>query len=308
MRVAIVGAGGVGGYVGMHLAEAGHDVSWVVRGRTLEAMRSDGIGIERVSGNLKLGPQKASADPADLGVQDAVIVTVKMYDLEGLAPRLRPLVGPDTAVLPLQNGIDANPILSRALDPGNVMQGTISIKSFLVGTARLKATSPKGRIKMADGDNGISARAKALAEALNESAGIEAMLSDDMPRDLWYKFILLAGFAGVCCLNRANLGQISRSPEARALVVDAVGEAASVGRKLGVNVPEDIQVLIDRQFVDSPRDSRPSMLEDIDAGNRLELPWLSGAVVRVGREIGVPTPLNLTIYRALAMHINGRAQ
>ena len=307
MRIAIVGAGGVGGYIGVRMAQAGHDVSYLVRGRTLETMKSQGIRLESPQGDVILQAPRASSAASDLGPQDAVIVTVKLYDLEAVAPSLLPLLGPDTLVLPLQNGVEANDILAHVLPAANVMKGTVSIKSYLLGPAHILCKSPFCRIKFAHGDGSSSDRAVALAAALNQGIGMEVAVSDDMARDLWLKFIMLVGFSAVCCLNRANIGQIAGSPEARALVLDAVEEAAAVGRALGVRLPADIEPIIAQQYIDMPKDGRPSMLEDLDAGNRIELPWLSGAVVRLGQQVGIATPLHLTAYRALALHAQGRA-
>jgi 2-dehydropantoate 2-reductase len=306
MKFVIAGAGGVGGYIGVRLGEAGHDVGYLVRGRSLAALRETGIALKAPQGEVRFGPQTASDRAEDLGVADAVIVTVKLYDLAALAPRLAPLLGRDTAILPLQNGVEAHAILAAALPGARPLKGTVSIKSSLAAPGVVDAKSEVCRMRFAEADNEPSARAAALAAALNGAVGMAAAVSPNIEFDLWRKFVMLTSMSATACMTRATIGQILSDPETRGFVVDAAKEAAAVARARGVRLPEDVVEATIKQVADMPQDGKPSMLEDLEAGRKLELPWLSGAVVRLGKEAGVPTPLHAMACRVLALHLDGR--
>jgi 2-dehydropantoate 2-reductase len=305
MRFVVVGAGGVGGCLGARLTEAGHDVAYLVRGATLDALTSAGLTLESPQGTVALGRQRASDNAGDLGPAEAVIVSVKLYSLAEVAPQLPPLVGPATVVLPLQNGIDAYPILAGNLGADAVLKGTISIKSFRAAPGRIVCKSPFARIKFGEADSRKSDRAAALAEILNACTGVEATLSDDIDRDLWFKFLMLASFSAVACMARATIGQVLDDPAARSLVVQAAEEVAAIGRAEGIDLPSDVAGLVERQVKDMPRDGRASMLEDLDAGRPLELDYLSGTAVRLGERHAIPTPVHDIAYRALHLHAAG---
>ena len=305
MRVAMVGAGGVGGYLGVRLAAAGHELCWLARGATLAALREGGITLHSPQGEMRVPPQRASDDAAALGAADAVIVSVKLYDLPKLAPRLQPLIGNDTAILPLQNGVDAYGMLAAALPGATPLKGTVSIKSSRAGPGLIVAKSDFCRIKIGEADGKTTARIERLAAALNGCVGVTAAIAPDIEAELWRKFVMLASFSAVACLARATIGEVLANAEASGLMFAATEEAAAVGRARGVALPADIAAAVLAQVKDMPRDGRPSMLEDLVAGRPLELAYLSGAVVRMGRAAGVPTPIHDAAYRALAMHEGG---
>ncbi len=306
MRVVIAGAGGVGGYLGVRLHQSGQDVAWLARGRSLAHLREIGIALRNPLGDVTLGPQQASDSAEALGRADLVIVTVKLYDLGDLAPRLRPLAGPGTAVLPLQNGVEAYPMLAAWLPAEALLKGTLAIKSRLASPGEIVCKSPFCRIKIGEGAGAPGERVERIATALNACIGVEAAVSSDIDGDIWKKFAMLAGFSAVSCLARASIGEVLDSLEARELVIAAANEAAAVGRALGIALPRELTELVLSQVRDMPKDGRASMLEDLEAGRRLELDFLSGSVVRLGRQAGVPTPLHSLAYRALAMHAPGR--
>ena len=299
MRFVIAGAGGVGGNLGVRLIEAGHGVAWLARGANLAALRR-GVSLESPLGNLRLGPQEADEDASRLGRADAVIVAVKMYGLAELAPRLAPLAGPGTLILPLQNGVEAHSILGAALPPASVLKGMVSVKTRLKGPGEVECKSGFCRVRFGGPDSAP------LAAALNGGKGIDAVVSADIDADLWRKFVMLASFSAVACLARATIGQVLDDPQAYRLLIDAVTEAATVARARGIAMEADIRSLVDAQVRDLPRDGKPSMLEDLEAGRPLELDFLSGAVARLGAQAGVPTPFHAMASRALAMHAAGR--
>ncbi len=308
MRIVIVGAGGVGGYLGVRLTDTGNDVGYLVRGRSLEVLRDKGISLTSPLGDRRLGPQRASDAAEQLAPADLVVVTVKLYDLAAVAPTLAPLIGDETAVLPLQNGVESHPCLSAALSPSSILKGVVTIKSLREGPGRIVCKSPFCHIQLAEGDGAISPRAERIAECLDACTGVDAVPSNDIDGDIWRKFVMLASFSAVTCLARATIGQVRDSAEALKLAVDATAEAVAVGRAFGVNLPTDVAELVDSQVRDMPSDGKASMLEDLEAGRRLELAFLSGSVVRLGKQLGVPTPLHEFAYSALAMHEGGARQ
>jgi 2-dehydropantoate 2-reductase len=299
MRFAIVGAGGVGGNLGVRLAEAGHSVAWLARGRNLFALR-DGLRLESPLGDVCLGAQQASDDAAALAPVDAVIVAVKMYSLEALAPSLRPFG--QAWLLPLQNGIEAHAMLAAALPRAQVLKGMVATKSHLAAPGQVVCKSGFARIKLGGAPQRELA---ALLDALNSAKGVSAEYSPDIETELWRKFVMLASFSAVSCLARASIGQIRDNPEAYHLVLDAVAEAVAVAQAQNVQLDRDIAELVDSQVRDLPREARPSMLEDLEAGRALELEYLSGALVRLGARHGVPTPFHVMANRALEMHARG---
>lgn len=306
MRFLIVGAGGVGGYLGARLVQAGHDVAFVARGATLAALTGTGLQVASPLGDMTTGPLKAAEDPATLGPVDCAIVTVKLYDLAAMAKRVKPALAPGACVLPVQNGVEAHDILAAALGPGAALKGTIHISSFTAGPGRIDHKSNFCRLRFAEPDGKPSARTAALAEALGKCTGVEANVSPDIEIDLWRKFVMLAAFAAVSCLSHSDVGRVMADPEARSLFSDAIEEVAAVGRARGVALPYDIAATTLKLVETFPARAKPSMQEDWEAGRPLELPWLSGAVARLGAAANVPTPIHDVAWRALAMHKDGK--
>ncbi len=307
MIVTIIGAGGVGGYLGMRLLQAGHDVRFVVRGRTREALRARGLHVTTPAGPVTIASVTASDSASELGASDLVVVTVKNYDLDAVAPSLAPLLAKHTALLPLQNGVDAYDILATALGHELILKGTVSIKSHVEAPGVIVCKSPFCRIKLGPGNPGGANAANSAVSLLNSAIGVEASLSPDIDRDLWMKFVMLASFSAVSCMARATIGQVHSNPQTYATVVKAAEEAAGVGRALGIDLPADMEKVVYTQIADMPKDGRPSMLEDLEAGRRLELPWLSGAVVRLGTAAKVPTPIHALANALLSIHAQGNA-
>ena len=298
MRFVIVGAGGVGGNIGVRLLEAGHQVAWLARNANLAALRK-GIRLQSPLGDVRLGKQQAEEDARKLGRADALIVAVKMYSLAELAPRLAPLATPDTVVLPLQNGVEAHGTLSAALPGARVLKGMVSVKTHLKAPGLIECESGFCRLRF-DGP-----QAQQLADALKQCKGISAVIAPDIEAELWRKFVMLSSFSSVSCLARATIGEVLDNPAAYRLLLDAVNEALAVARVRGVHLDGSTEEIVQTQVRDLPKDARPSMLEDLLAGRPLELDFLSGAVARFGAQAKVPTPFHATAAAALAMHKGG---
>jgi 2-dehydropantoate 2-reductase len=305
MRIALVGAGGVGAGFGAYLAEAGHELVALARGRHLEAILADGLRVRRPDGERRV-EVRASDSADDLGQVDLVIFAVKLWDTESAARRIVPLLGAETVVLVLQNGVDALDLLAPILGRERLVGGVAQISAVIEAPGVVAHRSPFARIIAGEPDAPGSDRLTHLVQTLAD-AGIDATASARIAADLWAKFVFIVGLSGATSLFRTAVGPIRENPRTAALLRALVEEAVAVGRAEGVPMPDD-QVERTMGFLQTlPAEMKASMLEDLLAGHRLELPWLSGRVVRSGKRLGVPTPANDTVELALLLHADGRA-
>ena len=304
MKIAVIGAGGVGGFFGAKLALAGHDVTFVARGAHLEAIRRDGLRVEHEAGPLHVTNAQATDDPASIGPVDVAMNCVKLWDVEPTAPSLKPLCAGGGIVIPLQNGIDAPEILKHALGREHVAGGIAYVAARIAAPGVVKVLGAMGRLRVGAFHGIGEHRVNAFAAAGN-AAGFGVEVTDDIRRALWEKFAMFAAMSGCTALARQSIGVIRADPDLRAMYEAAVREAVAVGKADGVTLPDDY-VAKQLAFADGlPPDMKASMANDLAAGQRLELPWLSGAVVRLGRARGVPTPVHSTIFAALKPYAGG---
>lgn len=306
MRIAIMGSGGVGGYFGAKLARAGCDVTFIARGAHLEAMRNSGLLVESKAGNIQIESPQVTSDPAGIGKVDLVLFGVKLWDTAAAARAIVPLVGPQTAVVSFQNGVQKDELLRSIVGDDAVMGGVCYIAATI---ARPGVIQHGGAMqKLVFGEYGIkgATRTQALLDACKR-AGIDAEISADIRRATWEKFVFLVGLSATTATMRAPVGTVRANPRARAMLLDAMKEVVAVGRAEGVALAEDFA---DNRlaFCDSlPPEMNASMRNDLERGNRLEAEWLSGDVVARGQRLGVPTPINRTVYDILAVHAQGKA-
>jgi 2-dehydropantoate 2-reductase len=306
MKIAVMGSGGVGGFYGGRLAHSGSDVGFIARGRHLAAMREHGLMIESESqGDIHLQRVKVTDDPATLGVADLVIIAVKLWDTESAARAVKPIVGPGTAVLSLQNGVIKDDILRREFGDQAVIGAVGYVATHIARPGVIRQTGTLQRFIFGEYDGRRSARAEALLAALLR-AGIQAEISSDIRRTLWEKYSFLVGLSATTATMRVPIGAVRANPQARAFLFDILKETVAVGRALGVALPEDYAA--DRlAFADSvPADMTSSMHHDLERGNPLEVDWLSGGVVELGKKAGVPTPANRAVWDILSVHARGR--
>jgi 2-dehydropantoate 2-reductase len=303
MKIAIIGAGGVGGYFGGRLAAAGEDVRFIARGSHLRAMQTTGLRVHSPKGDLQLPTVHATEDPASIGPCDVVLFTVKMYDVEPAAALLPPMVGRDTAVITLQNGVEAVDMLARHIPREHVAGGVAYVASVISEPGVIRHTALDTLI-FGELDGTRSARLEKFAEA-GARAGFQTKLSDRIEVDLWAKFARLSVFSGMTAATRSPLGVIREDPEISAMMKAAIQESLAVARAHGVPLADPVMREIMAIVAGMPSESKSSMLEDLERGRRLELPWLSGAVVRLGREASVPTPIHQFIATVLKPFING---
>ena len=304
MRIAVIGAGGVGGAFGAALANAGADVTFVARGAHLAAMRTTGLRVEGPRGDVHLSPTQATDDPGSIGVVDLVLFCVKLWDVESAGAAIRPLVGPQTAVIPLQNGIDASERLAPILGNDAVMGGVAQISATIAEPGLIRQTGTFMRLVFGELDGRITQRGQAFL-ALCERAGFDATLSDKIETELWMKFILLASNAAITAATRQPVGKLRDDPDISPYFAAAYQEGADVARARGVRLPDDAVEKITAGTRNMPPAMMASMAVDLIRGNRIELPWLSGKVVQLGRELGVPTPVHGLLHAMLKPYVNG---
>ena len=304
MRIAVIGAGGVGGAFGAALAKAGADVTFVARGAHLAAMRKDGLRVLGPRGDVHLTPTQATDDPAGIGPVDVVLFCVKLWDVESAGAVIRPLVGSGTAVIPLQNGIDASERLIPILGGEAVMGGVAQISATIAEPGVIRQTGTFMRLVFGELDGRPSERG-ADFHALCQKAGFDSVNSTAILTALWEKFVLLATNSSVVALTRLPFGKLRDDPAVFALFEKAVAEVAAVGRARGVALPADLEARCLQSTRTFPPEMMPSMAVDLLRGNRLELPWLAGKVVALGRELRVPTPTFDVMYAALKPYANG---
>jgi 2-dehydropantoate 2-reductase len=305
MRIAVMAAGAVGGYFGARLAAKGHDVTFFARGAHRDAIRRNGLKVESALGDLHLTSVNVTDDPAGVAPVDLVFFAVKLWDTERAAEQLRALLEPDTRVITLQNGIDSverlTPILGDA-----VVGGSTYLVTVIAEPGVIRHTSPFARIRCGRVDGRPDPVLAAQVEQIR-AAGIDATLSDTMQTELWKKFVLLSGTSSMTSSTRSPIGPIRTDPELRAFFFKLMGEAIAVGKAAGVAFPADFPEELERAVEAFPPTMKASMAHDLERGNRLELDWLAGKVVALGRALGVPTPANEAVYAVLKLHRMGRA-
>jgi 2-dehydropantoate 2-reductase len=304
MRVAVVGAGGVGGGFGAALAKAGADVTFIARGAHLAAMKAHGLKIQGPRGDTHLAPTQATDDPSSIGVVDIVLFCVKLWDIESAGAHIKPLIGSNTGVITLQNGIDAHERLLPILGSGAVMGGVAQISASIIAPGVIQQVGTFMRVIVGELDGKRSERAEAFL-ALCQKAGFEATLSEAILTELWMKFILLASNAGIMSLARQPIGQLRDDPDLQPIFQAAYQEAIDIGRAKGVALPADALERVLEFTKHLPPAMKASMALDLDRGNRLEVPWLSGKVAELGRQFGIPTPTHSMIHAMLKPYAMG---
>ncbi len=304
MKIAIFGSGGVGGYFGGRLAAAGEDVTFLARGAHLTAMQNEGLHITSPQGDVHLPKVQATDRPQAIGPVDVVLFTVKLYDVDASAAQLAPLVGPDTVVITLQNGVDAMDMVASHVGGDHVAGGAAYIVAVIDTPGHIRHTIAQ-QLVFGERDGRRSDRLIAFEEA-GTRAGFHAKASTDVVADLWVKFVRLATWSGMTTVTRSPMGVVRDTPATFELMIAAIEEVIAVGRARGVRLPDDLMDTTLTMIKNFPAGAKSSLLEDMVRGRRLELPWLSGAVVRIGKDVGVPTPIHQFITTILTPFVNGQ--
>ena len=304
MRITIMGTGGVGGYFGGRLAQAGVDVRFIARGAHLAALQSEGLRLISPQGDLHLPKVQASADPATFGPCDVVMFGVKLWDTETAARALLPVVSAETAVISFQNGVVKEEMLRSVLGKAPVVPGVAYVSATIDAPGVIRHVGTLAKLAFGESDGSVSPRLQALAEVCT-AAGVDHVLSTDIQRALWEKFVFLSSVSAATAAARLPVGRLRADPSARAVLLALFEEAAAVARAEGVALPADFaQKRLG--IVDSlPEGMKASMAHDLERGNRLEVPWLSADVVARGLRLGVPTPTHAALAGVLAPHAQG---
>jgi 2-dehydropantoate 2-reductase len=304
MRIVVIGAGGTGGYFGGMLARAGEDVTFLARGRQLEALRTGELTVKsRFAGTFSVSV-RATNNPEEIGPVDLVLFCVKTYDMAAASKGLHSLIGPETVVLPIQNGIDVAGLLSDEVGAQHLVGGVAYVTSQIESPGVIAQTGGGGSIEMGELDGGQSERTRRLQEVL-QHAGIPTTLPDDIRVSLWAKFVFICAFSGITALTRLPIGQVLACQETRELFRAVMEEGERLARAYNVALPGDI---VERQMTTTrgfPAGAMGSMAVDLRAGRRLEIDALNGTMARMGKERGLSMPCNTVIYAALKPYANG---
>jgi len=298
MRIAVFGVGGVGGYFGGRLAQAGEDVVFIARGAHLRALQTSGLRVESVAGDFRVQPLHATDDPTQVGIVDVVLLAVKARQVPEAAEAIRPLLGPSTYVVPLQNGVEAPEQVAAVVGATHVVRGVCGLNSALVAPGHIRHGAVEPFVKFGEWDNGPSPRLEPLRQAF-VSAGVTANIPADIQRAMWMKFLFVTPCSGLGAVTRSPIGIWRHVPETRQMTIQALQEVLAVAQAREIALPADALhttlALIDRV----PPEATTSMQRDVMMGHPSELDAQIGAVVRLGQTGDVPTPLHAFLYGSL---------
>lgn len=304
MKFAILGAGAVGGYFGARLAEAGEDVSFMARGAHLEAIRSTGLRIESENGDAHIHPAQVSDDPAEVGPVDYVLFAVKLFQTEETAEFAKPLVGPSTTLVALQNGVECANVLSAVHGKEKVLNGTSYIAAVIAEPGLIRQTGTFASFAFGEQDGTMSDRGQRLKEAADK-AGLNPTYSSNVESLVWMKFLLIATMSSITTSTRKPIGELRDDPDIQPVIVASLEESIAVGRAMGVDLPENAMEQQLKRIAEFPAAMVASMYHDLHANKPTELEWMSGAVRRFGKQCGIPTPTHDAFYAILKPYRDG---
>lgn len=299
MRIAVFGSGGVGGYFGARLAQARQDVVFIARGAHLQAMRSSGLRVDSIAGDFTLNPVDATDDPRQVGIVDAIICGVKAWQVVTAAKAMRPMVGENTLVIPLQNGVEAPAQLAEVLGKDTVLGGLCTIIAFRAEAGRIKHIGANPLIRFGHMDNHADPRVNALSEIFDRCQGIKSSIPEDVQVAMWKKFMLISAWSGVGAVTRTPIGILLKQSETRNMIVDAMQEIYSLALAKNIDLPKNSVEKNMSTLESFPPNSIASMQRDIADGLPSELDHQNGAVVRLASDCGVDAPVNCFILDSL---------
>ena len=298
MRIAVFGAGGVGGYFGGRLAQTGEEVVFIARGEHLKALQTNGLRVDSTKGDFLIKPIQATSDPRWVGVVDIVLLAVKAWQVPEAAQDMRPLIGEETGVVFLGNGVEAISQLCVVLGERHVLGGRCNISAFIAAPGHIQHVGIEPRVAFNELDGQASARVERLRQAF-EHSNVMATVPEDIQAAIWEKFVFIAAVSGLGAITRAPVGVFRSLPETREMLEQAIDETVRVARAKKINLPEDIAAST-LAFIDKMAPGVvASMTRDVLAGCPSELGAQNGALVRMGLELGIPTPVHTFIYNSL---------
>jgi 2-dehydropantoate 2-reductase len=304
MRIAAMAAGGVGGYFGARLAAAGHDVTFLARGAHLRAIRERGLRVESTLGDLEIPSPQVTDDPRDVGPVDIVLFAVKLWDTEHAGELARPMIGKETRLLTLQNGIDSVERLQAILGQEHVLGGVTYVATVIAEPGVISQTSQFARIRCGRTDGEPDPMLDMFISA-GQQAGIDIARADNIQVERWRKFVFLVTMSAATSATRLPIGRVVADDDVREFFLKVMREVIAVGRAQGVPLPDSLEQEGATFLKSAPPAMKASMAHDLERGNRMELDWLSGRVVELGRKLGVPTPANEAVYAILKPHRMG---
>jgi 2-dehydropantoate 2-reductase len=305
LKIAIMGSGGIGGYYGARLQNGGADVTFIARGAQLKAMRENGITLEG-DRPIHLPKVKATDDPATIGKVDMVIFSVKLRDTESAGRQILPLIGPDTGIISLQNGVQKDDMLAPIVGREHLLGGAAYIGVSIARPGVIRKAGTMERLAFGEFDNKVSKRARAFLDAC-KAGDVKADIPPDISLELWQKFVVIVTMSSITSAMRSTIGPIRANPNARQFALDLMKEVVAVGRAQGVALEPDFAEKRIAHVDGMSPDMRASMSLDLELGRPLELPWLAGAVVDLGAKKGVPTPCCRAVRDILAIHVDGKS-
>jgi 2-dehydropantoate 2-reductase len=298
MNIVIYGTGGVGGYFGARLAQAGNNVTFIARGKHLKAIQEKGLQLKSIKGDYQVHPAKATSDISEVGDVDLILICVKTWQLKGVAKKIRPTLNDNTIVISLLNGVDNSDTLTSILGSEKVLGGLCKVVSKVEGYGVINHLSYEPTIVFGELNNEISERALRVEKTLKD-AGIKSKLAADIQKEIWTKFLFISTISAIGALTRATIGEMIASEEIKKMMYQTSEEILAIAKAKGVNLPDDI---IEKQFQiikSQPYNTTASLQRDIMEGKPSELETQNGAIVRMGIELGIPTPVNSFIYHCL---------
>ena len=304
MRIAVMGAGGVGGFYGGRLAQAGHDTTFITRGEHLRAIRAGGLSLKGPAGDAVVAGARATDNPAEVAPVDVVLFCVKLYDTEDAARAIAPLLSKGGVCITLQNGVDGPQRIGAVVGADRVMGGLAFVSALIESPGVIRYNSNSPSIRFGEAGGAMSERATRFRDAC-KAAGFGAEVVPDIRAALWHKFVGLAVNASLTSLVRKPAGVCYHDPDLLALARSGFEEGAAVAKAMGIGLPDDIVEWQVKNHQNFPPDMYASMYQDVVRGRRLELDSLSGLIVRKGRELGLPTPFHSMAYACLKPYING---
>jgi len=304
MRIAIMGAGAIGGYFGARLAAAGNDVTLIARGAHLAAIRENGLRVQSPKGDVHLPDIKATHDPTSVGVVDVVMFMVKNYDVDAAARAILPMLAPDTMVVTCQNGVSAPDRLAAVIGADRVVPGVARFPGDIAAPGLIRHSADSDMLSFGEVDGSRSARVLAFQQALTR-AGTTAIIPDNIIHDLWIKFVGQSALSAITTLTRLDIGPLRDTPASYQLFLDAIAEADRVGRAVVPDLPDGIAERVWGVLNSFAPTMHASMLDDLRRGKPLEVDYLSGEVVRLGAKLGIATPIHAVFLAALSPFANG---
>jgi 2-dehydropantoate 2-reductase len=307
MRVAVYGSGGVGAYFGGRLAQIGQDVTFIARNENLTVLRSQGLKVGSIAGDFSIDKVQVTNNPNEVGVVDYVLCCVKSWQVVAVAKAMKPMVGPDTLVIPLQNGIEAPDQLAGILDPANVLGGLCTIVAFQANPGHIKHSGGNPLIRFGHLDNHADPRVNALSEIFNHCSGVKSSIPEDIQVAMWQKFMLITPWSGLGAVSRAPIGILLKQPETLELLTQGIEEIFQLGLARGINLPADSVAKTIQTLQGIPSNSTTSMQRDLVRGRPSELDAQNGAVVRLAREVDMDTPINrFFLYGLRSLELRAR--